>query len=190
MTAPFIENRNYQDVDFRKEKLAVGEYEICQFKNCIFSELDLAGNSFTECEFINCDFSNAIGKNIIMREVIFKNCKLLGFRFDQCDPFLLSFSFEDCFLNFTSFYKLKIKRTKFLNCIMQQSDLSEADLSSSHFDNCDMQFAIFQNTNLTGANFLSARNFIIDPEENLLKGAKFSSGNLAGLLTRHQLNIL
>ena len=189
MAESFIENQNIQGVDFRKEKLFVGEYELCSFENCIFNDTDLTGADFVECEFINCDLSNAFGKSIVMRDVKFKNCKLLGFRFDQCNPFLLSLSFEDCFLNFTSFYKLKLKGTKFLNCSMQQADLSDANLSFSLFDNCDLKFAVFQNTNLTEANFQSARNFIIDPEDNLLKGARFSSGNLEGLLTRHQLNI-
>lgn len=187
--ASYIENRNFQGVDFRFEKLPVGEYELCSFNNCNFSNLDLSKVSFAECDFLNCDLSNAFGKNVIMRDVKFQNCKLLGFRFDQCNPFLLAISFKDCFLNFTSFHKLKIKETKFINCSMQQADLSDANLSHSLFDNCDLQFAVFQNTNLTGANFLSARNFIIDPEDNLLKGARFSTENLEGLLTRHQLKI-
>ena len=189
MGISFIENQEFKGVDFRTDRLASGEYELCTFINCIFRDTDLTGSGFAECEFVDCDFSNAHGKSIIMRDLKFKNCKMLGFRFDQCNPFLLSFYFEDCFLNFTSFYKLKIKGTKFLNCVINQADFTGADLSQSVFYKCDLNGAIFQNTILAGANFQSAWEFNIDPEVNLLKGAQFSVGNLAGLLTKHKLKI-
>src|SRR5690606_6177139 len=95
MESSYIENKDYQGLDFRVEKLSSGEYELCIFKDCIFSNLDLTGFSFTECEFENCDLSNAFGINISMRDVIFRNCKILGVRFDQCNPFLLSFRSEE-----------------------------------------------------------------------------------------------
>lgn len=189
MAVSYIENQEFRAIDFRIEKLHEGEYEQCNFIDCIFSDTDLTGAGFAECKFQNCDLSNAYGKSIIMRDIKFKNCKMLGYRFDQCNPFLLSFSFEDCILNFASFYKLKVKGTKFINCNLQQADFTEADLSLSVFLKCDLNGAIFQNTNLAGANFESARDFTIDPEVNQLKGAQFSAGNLAGLLARYKLKI-
>lgn len=114
---------------------------------------------------------------------------MLGIKFEECNPFLLSFTFEECILNFSSFYQLKIKETKFKNCKMEQVDFTEADLARSMFKNCDLSAAVFSNTNLAKADLFSALNFNIDPELNKITGAKFSSGNLAGLLNKHKLII-
>src|SRR5690606_15544328 len=189
MSISYIENQEFRGIDFRHKILVDGEYEGCYFIDCIFSGKDLTGAGFAECEFENCDLSNAFGKNISMRDVIFRNCKILGFRFDQCNPFLLSFSFEDCILNFTSFYRLKIKGTKFVNCKLQNEDFTESDLSLSVFNKCELTGSVFQNSDLNSVNFENSYNFEIDPEINKLKGAVFSKNSLAGLLTKHQLRI-
>jgi uncharacterized protein YjbI with pentapeptide repeats len=80
-------------------------------------------------------------------------------------------------------------KTIFISSRLKDTDLAEADLSSAVFTDCDLEGAIFENTNLEKADFQTAINFVIDPESNKIKGAKFTAGGLPGLLTKYQLEI-
>jgi uncharacterized protein YjbI with pentapeptide repeats len=82
-----------------------------------------------------------------------------------------------------------MSKTFFNNCKLKDADFAEADLSSSKFDNSDLEGVIFENTILEKCDFRSAINFIIDPEKNKVKKAKFSAAGLAGLLSKYQLDI-
>ena len=111
---------------------------------------------------------------------------MIGVKFNECDSFLLQFSFKECQLNFSSFYQLKISNTKFINCNLQEVDFTETVLINSLFDNCDLKLAIFDRTNLEKSDFRTAFNFEINPVENTLKGAKFSKDNVVGLLSAYK----
>jgi uncharacterized protein YjbI with pentapeptide repeats len=89
----------------------IGTYEYCTFKNSDFSGADLSHTLFVECVFLNCNLSLAKLENTVFRDSKFRDCKMLGLRFDTCNEFGLSFSFENCTLNHSSFYKTKIKKT-------------------------------------------------------------------------------
>ena len=111
-------------------------------------------------------------KNTGLKDVDFEACKLLGLNFGACNPFLLEMKFADCDISFASFYKLKLKNTKFNSCKLRETDFVDADLTNSLFDNCDLLGVIFENTILEKANLSTSVNFIIDPEKNKLKKAK------------------
>jgi len=68
---------------------------------------------------------------------------------------------------------------------MTGADFSEADLTKALFENCDLSGAMFSRTNLVAANLSSAYNFSIDPENNSIKKAVFSSQSLMGLLDKY-----
>ncbi|NJW54838.1 pentapeptide repeat-containing protein, partial [Salinimicrobium oceani] len=104
--------------------------------------------------------------------------------------FLLSFSFENCILNYSSFFKLKLKKIIFKGCRLQEVDFSEADLSGASFDQSDLSGAIFYSSRLEKADFSTAEHFSIDPENSLITGAKFSTHNLQGLLNKYKIEIL
>ena len=92
-------------------------------------------------------------------------------------------------MNLASFYKRKLKKTKFLNCSLQEVDFVEADLGAAIFDNCDMAGAIFDNTILEKADFRTSYNYAIDPELNKIKKAKFSMPGVLGLLLKYDIEI-
>src|SRR5690242_5813156 len=115
-----IEDEQFDAVDFRPSGLEKGDYDHCTFRNCNFAGTDLSSIIFQECEFVGCDFSMATLNNASFRDVKFKGCKQLGLRFDKCNSLLLSFSFESCVLNFSSFYRLKLKNTLFQECQLQE----------------------------------------------------------------------
>lgn len=189
MNAAFNEGVKFENLCLRDMPLATGEYENCTFINCDFSNSDLSDINFLECEFHDCNFSLAKLFQTSFREVKFINCKLLGMHFDDCNHLLITFRFEGCTLDLSSFYKLKLKKTRFKNSKMNEVDFTEADLSNSSFDNCDLKKAIFENTNLEGVDFRTSYNFSIDPGLNRIKKAKFSLPWITGLLDKYDIVI-
>lgn len=179
-----------QDKTFDKKELpAKGEYENCIFNSCDLSNYDLSEFKFIDCTFNDCNLSMAELNKTVFRDVKFRNCKMLGLRLDICSDFGLSFSFEGCQLNHSSFYKTKIKKTIFKNSQLQETDFTEADLANSVFDNCNLSQAVFDQAVLERADFRTAYNYSIDPEMNRISKAKFSISGIAGLLDKYDIDI-
>jgi len=101
----------------------------------------------------------------------------------------MSLRYENCLMNLTSFYKLKLKGIRFRNCNLQEADFTETDLTLSIFDGCDLERAIFEHTLLEKADFRSSYHYSIDPTVNRIKKAKFSRDGLAGLLDKYDIVI-
>jgi len=189
MEQVFIDNQTYDKADFKANPLKKGEYESCTFKNCNLSEADLSGMRFIDCNFLNCNLSLAKLSKTALQDIKFKDCKMLGLRFEHCDKFNLSVGFENCQLNHSTFYQLKLKKTIFRNTQLQECDFTEADLTAAIFDECDLAKSTFENTNLEQADLRSADNYSIDPELNRVKKARFSVQGLPGLLGKYDISI-
>lgn len=169
--------------------LPSGEYEDCIFSGCNFLDADLSDFIFVDCNFSQCDLSNAKLSGCAFRDVQFKDCKMMGLHFDECNTFSLSFGFDTCMLDYSSFFKLKIKKTVFKNCRLTEVDFTETNLSESSFDNSELSGAIFMHSNLEKADFRTAINFSINPQQNSIRQARFLSTGLAGLLHHYQIVI-
>lgn len=189
MSETYISDQNYNQLNFAESPLQIGEYENCTFQNCNFEYANFSQFKFTDCEFTGCNLSMAKLAGTAFRYVIFKNCKMFGMHFDDCNEFGLSFSFDDCALNNSVFYKTTIKRTSFKNCKLIEVDFAECNLSNSLFLNCDFSGATFEKTNLEKTDFRTSFNYIINPESNALKKAKFSLSEIHGLLRRFDIEI-
>lgn len=186
----YAEDKKYENVDFVTEDIRTfSEYENCVFINCNFYETDISHIKFTECEFRDCNLSMAKTHDTAFRDVSFKNCKMLGLRFDSCNQFGLAFTFENCNLSHSSFFQNKIRKTKFYNCHLEGVDFAQSDLSSTSFDECNLNMAIFDNTIIEKADFRNASGFQIDPESNYIKKARFSTSGLPGLLTKYNIDV-
>ena len=184
-----IEGKCFKGINFSETEIVRADFENCSFVNCIFLNSDLAKINFTECEFDNCNLAMAKICRTSFQTVKFLNCKLLGLHFSDCNPFLLSVSFEGCHLQLASFYKLKLKGARFKNCNLQEADFTESDLTGSIFDNCDLAGAIFQFTLLEKSDFRTSFNYSFDPELNRIKKAKFSLAGIPGLLGKYNIEI-
>lgn len=189
MEAPYFEDQNYQQAALVESPLIQAHYDYCRFTGCNLERYDLSGYKFTDCTFTDCNLSLANLAGCSFQDIKFINCKLLGLHFEACNPFNISFSFQDCILDHSSFFKLKIKKTIFLGSRLQEVEFEGADLTQADFQRCDLQLANFFQTNLEQANFINAENFSIDPDSNKIKGAKFGLQGLPGLLEKHQLKI-
>jgi len=172
-----------------EEPLAKGEYAECTFLNCLFMNSDLTSITFVDCVFDKCDLSMAKITNVAFRDVSFVNCKLVGLNLEECNPFLISFSFEECVLNLSSFYQLKLKGIQFKSCNLQEVDFTETVLTSAIFDNCNLSRTIFSRTNLEKADFRTSYNYSINPETNRIRKARFSRMGIAGLLDNYDIEI-
>lgn len=189
MTDNYFVDKTYHGVDFTEEKLQKGEYDTCRFVHCNFEGIHASNIQFVGCEFVECNFSNTIVKNTAFKEVQFLRCKMIGVKFNECDPFLLQMNFKECQLNFSSFYQLKLPKATFSRCSLQEVDFTQSDFISAVFDNCDLKHAIFEKTNLEKTNFITSEGFTIDPEKNRIVGAKFSKDNVVGLLMKYGVEI-
>ena len=116
MNLPYFEEETFQNNDYTTADLPKGEYECCTFKNCNFAESDLAEVRFMDCEFISCNLSNSKMNNASMQDVSFKDCKILGVQFEDCNQFAFNVRFENCQVNFSSFHKMKLAKSRFINC--------------------------------------------------------------------------
>ena len=182
-------DKEFKNINFTERNLPLAEYENCLFGNCIFSNSDLSALQFSECTFSGCDFSMAQVSDTVFRDTKFTDCKLLGLHFDECNQFLLSFIFENCILNFSSFRRLTLRKMLFKNCSLQDVDFSETSLIEAIFERCDLNGAVFRSTILEKADFSSSYNFAIDPENNQIKKAKFSQPGIMGLLYKYDIVI-
>lgn len=185
MEKPFISDQEFRGMDYFQNRLPLGEYEQCTFTGCDFSNGYLDNCIFRECEFRECNLSNANLAHATFSETTFHTCKMIGLRFDTCEGLFMSFSFDNCNLSYCSFYGLTLKNIRFEACTLQESDLSNADLSGASFNNCNLQRTVFFNTILIKADLRTAREFIIDPEQNKILKARFSKDRLSGLLHKY-----
>jgi len=181
----YVTERTFDKEQFSLHPLPKGEYEDCHFINCDFSETDLGGSSFAGCTFTSCNLSMVKLAKTAFRDVHFKGCKMLGLHFETCNPFGMSMHFEDCQLDHSSFYQVKMPGTRFRKVQLREADLTEADLSGSVFDDCDLSGATFDHSNLEKADLRGARQYSIDPEINKIRKAKFSMPDVVGLLHKY-----
>lgn len=189
MEKVYIESKSFERVDFTENILAKGDYEHCTFVNCNFSNVDLSSINFSECLFENCNLTMVKVVKTAFRDIKFKGCKLLGVHFQNCNAFLFSASFDDCILNLSSFYKMSLKKMQFKHCSLQEVDFAEADLTGALLFHCDLLNATFDRTNLEKADFRTAVHYLIDPEKNKMKKAKFSLAGVNGLLYKYDIEI-
>ncbi|WP_394973962.1 pentapeptide repeat-containing protein [uncultured Croceitalea sp.] len=187
MDKPFITEQHFKGEDFTSTPLKRAEYEECTFERCKFQNGFLDNQHFMECEFLACDLSNTNIKHSIFNTITFRECKLLGLRFEDLNDSLLSFQFHNCQMDFASFFQLKIKNTVFKDCTLLETDFTETDLTGAIFSGSNLEKAIFDGTILDKTNFGEAHNFIINPERNSLKKAKFSKHGLLGLLKKYDI---
>ena len=189
MSANYFEDDQFDSVDYTVVPFVKGEYENCRFINCNFANIDLSHTRFVECEFTGCNLSMTKLTGATLNTVTFKESKIIGINFENCNEFLFSVSFDNCTMNFSSFYKRVMKKTSFKDCMLHEVDFTDTDLSGSSFSKCDFHKSKFENTNLEKADLRSSFNFALDPEINKIRKAKFSGETLQGLLTKYDLTI-
>ncbi len=183
------EDKRFDKINYQ-EKIVKGRiFEGCSFTGCDLSKTAFLNGRFSDCVFTDCNMSLVKLGNSGFANNQFKGCKLLGIHFSECQDFLFSVSFENCLLDYASFLGKSMPRTVFRDCSLRQAVFAGCNLKGAGFYSCDLSDAEFNGTLLNEADFLTARNFRIDPELNKMVKAKFSVYGLPGLLEKYSLKI-
>lgn len=87
--------KTFTKVKWSNQSVPDREFEACTFTQCDLSHSDFSRSKFAECTFIGCDLSMVKLAEVSLRDVAFKECKLLGVDFklvqrDALQPFLRS----------------------------------------------------------------------------------------------------
>ena len=183
-----------EDKTFTKIKAddiaALQTFENCTFLACDFSNANLGGKLFADCRFEDCNLALANVNDTGLQNIRLKHCKLSGVNFTKSRDFLFEMHFENCILDNAVFFKKKNKKAVFRDCSLIETDFTEADLTDVKFENCNLHRAFFERTALKNADFSTSYNFIIDPDNNDIKKAKFSAQGLPGLLAKYDIRII
>lgn len=182
-------NKTFNKDVYSEKSVNKREFDNCTFIDCDFSNSNFSNNRFNECEFVNCNLSMIQLGKTVMYTVHFRDCKLLGINFHECDDFLFGVNFENSILDYSSFIRKKMPKTKFLNSSLREVAFIETILTGSQFENVNLAGAVFNRTDLRGVDFKTAINYDIDPEFNNIQKAKFSLPEAIRLLSKYDLKI-
>lgn len=182
------EKISFEKENYVEQKLE-GFFEDCEFTECDFTDAQIENSGFTNCKFFHCNFSNAKLIKTSLTDCHFLHCKMMGISFDLCENFFYTLQVKDSTLDYASLYNLKLRLSKFTNCSFRESDLTRTDFTSAIFNHCDFTAAHFEQTNLEKADLHTSRNYLIDPEKNKIKKARFSMHQVLGLLYKYDIII-
>ncbi|MCJ8165917.1 pentapeptide repeat-containing protein [Pontibacter sp. E15-1] len=179
----------FDRINYAGKTVSGREFEACTFTNCDFSDSNFSGNEFLDCRFENCNLSMMQLAQTGLKDVRFAHCKMLGIDFSACSEFLFEVAFDTCILDFTSYFKRKLRKTSFKDCSIKEANFTQSDLTGAAFVHCDLTRTIFQQTILEKADFRSSSHYAFDPEANRIKKAKFSLTGVVGLLDKYDIII-
>lgn len=166
-----------QDVEFADCEFRLGPSEDPWRPNeCIFDA----------CRFIASDLSLSKWTDCTIRDSSFQDCRLTGADFSvalwSAYTATSPNTFTRCDLSYVNFSRARLGAIHVEECRALEAEFMEADLTGAVFADTDLSRATFARTNLTTADFRTAFGFIIDPTTAKLRGARFSSATLAGLV--------
>jgi len=185
----FAYQQSYTDLKAADLAAMPQHLEDCRFERCELDGLDLSEKKFEECTFHDCYFKANNLTKTAFQNVTFEKCKLTGLDFEPCSSMLLDMTFVDSTLSICSFRGVGLKDMKCRVSEFDECDFSEADLQGVIFDRCSLKRSTFDQSDLKKADFREATDFDINPEWNKMKGARFSSSNLIGLLRKYGLKV-
>jgi uncharacterized protein YjbI with pentapeptide repeats len=139
--------------------------------------------------FLDSNLSNVKVDGCSFRNVTFEGCKLIGVVLSGVNHFLLNWSFKKCKIEVCDFSALKMKRTRFIECIIHRTDFINTDLAGSDFSGSDLEGSQFHQSCLEKSNFTGAHNYFIDPANNRLKQARFSIPEVLSLLAPFEIKV-
>ncbi len=160
----------------------------CVFDRCVFTECAFSHCSFADCRFTGCDLSLARVPGSRFTDTRFHASKLLGVDWTKAgdaviSKLFLSVHFDDCLLNYATFFGLTLRRGRFVGCIAHEVDFRDADLTEAVCTRTDFTGSKFHHTNLTKADFRHATGYAINPATNTVTKARFSLPEAVSLLS-------
>jgi uncharacterized protein YjbI with pentapeptide repeats len=188
---------HYADEVFKEVQAEHVELVSSEFHDCVFFHSSFAESVFGHCRFVNCVFRECDLSLIKVPEssfssTLFENSKIMGVNWTEAHwpkaGLANPVSFSKCAISHSTFIGLSLQSVQIRDCVATDVDFREADLSQADFGSTDLSQSIFGNTNLSEADLSRARNYRIDPGQNVLKQARFSLPEAMSLL--HSMDIV
>jgi uncharacterized protein YjbI with pentapeptide repeats len=157
MPSPLNDRDSFEDAVFTGLDLAGADLSERIFERCTFRKLVLQESIWTkarlhDCVFESCDLTRIKTTKLALRGVEFLGCRLMGVDWSDVAP-NPAVSFEDSNLQFASFVKVNLTKTRFRRCKLvdvnfiesrlAEADFGHSDLSGSRFERCDLRKADF-----------------------------------------------
>ncbi len=176
----------FKETRLEQAELVSNEFRDCTFDRCSFVETTFQSCRFVNCVFMRCDLSLIQSPKCSFAAVRFESSKVMGVDWTRARWSATKLGtpvcFSECAISHSTFIGLNLKRIQIQDCVAVDVDFREADLSQADFAGTDLSDSLFLNTNLTKADLSRARNYQIDPSQNIVKGAKFSLPEAISLL--------
>ena len=190
---------HYTDEVFREavqtqEYISSSEFIDCRFMRCSYVESVFSTCRFVSCTFQSCDLSLIQLPGSTFSATRFEDSKVIGVDWTQADWNAATLgdpiSFFNCTLNHATFIGLKLRGIEIKDCVAEDVDFREADLSRADFSGTDLSESLFTNTDLTAADLSRARNYLIAPQQNIIKQAKFALPEAMSLLYNLDIDLI
>lgn len=182
---------HYSDRVFEKIRLEQAQLASNEFYDCTFDHCSLVGSTFRTCRFVSCvfrdcDLSLIQVPHCSFTTTRFEKSRVIGVDWTQAhwpakglgEPI----GFSECAISHSTFIGLKLPRIRIRGCVALDVDFREASLVKADFTGTDLSGSLFLGTDLTEADLSQARNYRIDPSQNVLKRAKFALPEAISLL--------
>lgn len=185
-----MEGQSFKSEDFSKKLLDNYSFTDCSFQSCNFTECLLRNAWFCSCTFVGCNLSLVKLDGCRMQGAHFKDCKIVGAEFFKCENNFFSSSFKNSLLHYCNFSDLNMKNTAFNGSKLLENYFTNTCLTGADFSDVDLSGTVFHNCDLSKADFSSATQYVIDPQTNKMKKAKFSLPEAVGLLFGFDITIV
>jgi uncharacterized protein YjbI with pentapeptide repeats len=189
----------YSDQVFNNVNLHKAQILSSEFYDCVFRECNFVESVFKKCRFVNSRFINSDLSLIQVPEssfpvARFEGTKVMGVNWAQADWSTTGLGkpleFLQSVISHSTFIGLSLKGLHIKDCVAIDVDFREADLSQADFTGTDLSKSLFKDTNLTEADLSQARNYHIDPGQNVLKEARFSMPEAIALLYSMDIDLI
>ncbi len=177
-----FQNREFSNEDFSGRDLTEAEFYDCTFRDCDFSDTLMNETYLENCRFLSCNLSNTGVWGARLSDVAFEKSKLLGIKFFECSRYSFSVTMEGCSLNLCNFTDMSMKKTPIRHCTIRECYFQNTYLAESDFSHSQFQGTLFHKADLTKADFRDALGYSIDPLNNRVCKARFSSPEALNLL--------
>lgn len=156
----------------------------CTFKNCELSEESFRGAQLSECSFVGCELTMVNLADAVFQAVEFETCRLTGNDFSalMLGPMGVMIKFDGCDLSFCSFRKMDLTACTFENCVLHEGEFTQCELEGVSFGGSDLGRCAFNANSMIETDLRGARNYLISPHANRIRGMKVELPDAQGLL--------
>jgi len=155
----YLKGSNFQNAKLSKTDFHKADFSYCNLSETKLNNANLHKAKFNYSNLSKADLSNAFINQYgdITEEAVFEKTVLEEVLFKK--TLMEDLKFFDCNFHCTELDEAKAKFSKFINCNLTRIDCYKSDLQDIEFNNCDFKEAAFIRCDLSGAKFVSGKNF-------------------------------